>query len=189
MIVLVEGASDAAAVRAGAVGRGISLSGIDIRPMGGVTNVRKALAAAYETTPEAQVIGLCDAGESAVVERALRERGQPVRDAGDLPAYGWFVCVRDLEEELIRALGPTRTLAVIDDLGLTTKLRTLLGQPQWAGRPLEEALHRFCGVASGRKELLAGALAAALTAGEEPEPLRLLLDWLGSGDWAMREEG
>lgn len=151
MIVLVEGASDAAPVRAGAVGRGISLSRIDIRPMGGVTNARKALAAAYETTPEAQVIGLCDAGESGVVERALRERGQPVRDAGDLPAYGWFVCVRDLEEELIRALGPARTLAVIDDLGLTTKLRTLLGQPQWAGRPLEEALHRFCGWPPGAR--------------------------------------
>lgn len=130
----------------------------------------------HDGSPDAQVFGLCDAGEVRFVERALTRTGSPVRDATDLPAYGFFVCHADLEEELIRALGATRAVETIRALGLGPKLAALQQQPAWIDRPLAEQLHRFCGVASGRKEQLAAALTAALDPAEGPEPLRLLVE-------------
>ena len=124
------------------------------------------------------MLGLCDAAEVRFIERALVEIGLPVRDPSDLPAYGFFVCHADLEEELLRGLGPVRTIAVIERLGLGAKLGALQRQLAWQDRPLAEQLHRFCGVASGRKELLGGALAEALDLDAVPEPLALLLDRL-----------
>lgn len=177
-IVLVEGPSDVAALRALAATHALDLADVEIRSLGGVTNIRRALTEVASVHPGASVLGLCDAGETAYVERALLALGHPVRDASDLGSYGFFVCHRDLEDELIRALGARRVVGVIADLRLTDKLDTLLQQPQWAGRPIEEVLHRFCGVASGRKELIAGAMAAALAEGEAPEPMALLLDRL-----------
>lgn len=180
-VVLLEGASDVAAVRALAGARGADLSRVQLVDLGGVTNVRRGLHRALADRPGAAVLGLCDAGEVRFVERALAEIGFAVRDASDLPAYGFFVCQADLEDELIRALGPTRTIEVIDRLGLGPKLAALQQQPAWQDRPLAEQLHRFCGVASGRKELLAGALAQALRPGEVPEPLAHLLDRVAHG--------
>ena len=175
-VVLLEGDSDVAAVRTLAGVGGRSLERVELVSLGGVTNVRRAMLAARTDAPGAQVLGLCDAGEVRFVERALRELGLAVRDAGDLPAYGFFVCHRDLEEELIRALGPRRTVAVIERVGLGPRLAALQQQPAWADRPLEHQLHRFCGVASGRKERLAAELAGALSGREAPEPIALLLD-------------
>ncbi|WP_291084234.1 hypothetical protein, partial [Dietzia sp. UBA5065] len=97
--------------------------------LGGVTNVRRGLHRALADRPGAAVLGLCDAGEVRFVERALAEIGFAVRDASDLPAYGFFVCQADLEDELIRALGPARTIEVIDRLGLGPKLAALQQQP------------------------------------------------------------
>ena len=97
-------------------------------------------------------------------------------DASDLPAYGFFVCEADLEDELIRALGTSRAVEAIQSAGLGGKLEALQIQPAWADRPLAEQLHRFCGVASGRKEQVAGVLAAELSRDELPEPLSMLLD-------------
>ncbi|WP_431844097.1 hypothetical protein [Calidifontibacter indicus] len=173
MYVLLEGASDIAAVRALADD---DLDGVRLVDLQGVTNVRRVLRDLRQRDPDATVLGMCDAGEVRFVERAVREAGRPVRDVSDLPAYGFFVCVADLEDELIRALGVDRVLLVVQQLGLAGKFATLQQQPDWQGRPVEEQLHRFCGVASGRKELLARELASALGLDDAPEPLRALLD-------------
>lgn len=177
-IVLVEGVSDAAAVTATARVLRADLTGVEIRSMDGVTNIRRHLTEAYAAHPAPVVVGLCDGGEVSFVERALTATGHPVADVTDLESYGFFVCHRDLEDELLRALGPGRAIAVIDELGLRGKLETLCQQPFWSQAPIEAVLHRFCGVASGRKELLAGALASALGPAEVPRPLRLLLERL-----------
>ena len=149
--------------------------------LGGVTNVRRGLRRAPADRPDAVVLGPCDADELRFVERALAEIGFAVRDASDLPAYGLFVCPADPEDELVRALGPTRTIEVIDRLGLGPMLAAQQQQPAWHDRPVAEQLHRFCGVASGRKELLAGALAHALRPDEVPESLAHLLDRIAHG--------
>ena len=174
--VLLEGVSDVAAVRAVAKRLDVDLSSVQLVDLGGVTNVRRVLLDIVHARPDAGLLGLCDAGEVRFVLRALDVAGLGVAHERELPSRGFFVCHADLEEELIRALGTARTVAVIEGLGLGTKLATLQQQPAWQGRPLAEQLHRFCGVASGRKELLAGALAAELKPSEVPVPLRRLAE-------------
>ena len=176
--VFLEGASDVAAVCALAAKAGVDRDRIRLVDLGGVTNVGRALTWLDQEHPDDTVLGLCDAGEADVAVRALRRSGLALRDASDLQGYGFFVCVRDLEDELIRALGTARAVAVVESLGLGGKLEVLRGQQAWRDRPLSEQVHRFCGVASGRKELLAGAFAEALNAEAVPEPLQLLLDRL-----------
>lgn len=175
-VVLLEGVSDIAAVTAVAATRSIVLDHVQLVDLGGVTNVRRELSEFHRGSIDLEILGLCDAPEVRFVEQALNEIGCSVRDASDLSTYGFFICRADLEEELIRALGIERTIAVLTELGLDAKLATLRQQPAWQDRPLAEQLHRFCGVASGRKELLAGALAGALTPQDVPEPLQALLD-------------
>ncbi|NLX00564.1 MAG: hypothetical protein GXY39_12800 [Actinomycetales bacterium] len=178
-VVLLEGASDVAAVRTAAASAGVDLDGVRLVDMGGITNVRAhvtALQSGEDATPT--VLGMCDVGESRFVIAAMQGRASWVQDVSDLPAVGFFVCHRDLEDELLRALGVPRTLEVLRALGLRDKLEALRQQPAWRDRPIEEQLHRFAGIASGRKELLAEALTAELAPDELPEPLRLLLDRL-----------
>ncbi len=175
-VALLEGRSDVAAVTSVARILGVDLHDVILVNLQGVTNIRRALVQIHAQSPAVHVVGLCDVGEVRFVHRALEAIGRPVRDVTDLPAYGFFVCRRDLEEELIRALGTARTIDVIEGLGLGATLTGLRRQRAWQDRPVEEQLHRFCGVASGRKELLAGELAAALAPDQVPEPLRLLLE-------------
>lgn len=175
-VVLLEGVSDIAALTAIAKTRDVDLQHVELIDLGGVTNVRREVNELHRGSADLEVLGLCDAPEARFVEQALNEIGRTVRDASDLAAYGFFICHADLEEELIRALGIDHTVSVIEELGLDAKLATLRQQPAWQGRPLADQLHRFCGVTSGRKELLAGALAAALTPEDVPEPLQALVD-------------
>ncbi len=173
---LLEGVSDVAAIRAVARLCAVDLRTVTLANLHGVTNVYRVLVQLHRDAPDTEILGLCDIGEVRFVQRALAAIGRPVRDVTDLPAYGFFVCRADLEEELIRALGTSRTVDVVERIGLGPKLAGLRRQPAWLDRPLDEQLHRFCGVASGRKELLAGELAAALTPDQIPEPLRMLLE-------------
>ncbi len=178
-VVLLEGASDVAAVRAVAEVLGIDDEGVRYVDLGGVTNVAARLEILRTDEPDADVVGMCDAAEAPVVIRALEAGGAWLRDADDLPSYGFFVCHKDLEDELLRALGPSRAVEVVDAMGLRDKLYALQQQPAWRDRDLHDQLHRFCGVASGRKVLLARNLADALTPAEVPDPLRQLVERLG----------
>jgi hypothetical protein len=167
--VLLEGTSDVAAVRVAASVAGRSSDGVRLVDMGGATNARRVL----ETlVPDGHsVLGLCDRNEAPYVLRALRHVGYDVRDVDSLPRHGFWVCDRDLEEELIRAVGARRALEVLEETRLSTSFATFTRQPAWADRPFADQLRRFAGAGSGRKELLAGALTAVLTPDELPPPL------------------
>ena len=185
-VVLLEGRSDVAAVGAVAATYGLSERDHHYRlvDMGGVTGIRGHLRALRAEPVPVRVLGMCDAGEVSVVVGALE--GQGVAGDVDLAEHGFSVCVADLEEELIRALGPDRVLGVLDRLGLSARFATLQNQPAWRSRPLPDQLHRFAGTTSGRKELLAGTLAAELAAEEVPAPLRSLATWMADGRPAVR---
>jgi hypothetical protein len=194
--VLLEGASDVAAVRALRAVRGVLPDDEPCRlvDMGGATNIRRHLAAAAATRPRPRVVGLCDEREAGFVVRALeatapRRAGAP-RHGGsvdtdtelnttitvdDLPAHGFQVCRGDLEDELLRALGVENAQRVLADVWLADAFIAFARQPAWLGRPAHDQLHRFCGTTSGRKELLAGALAGALDEASWPPPLAALL--------------
>lgn len=163
VVVLVEGPSDARVVEL--LARDADLAGVvETVSMGGVTNVGRHVRRLAEGGGDPVVLGLCDAGERRFLERA------------DPPLDGIFVCHRDLEEELIRAVGAVGVLDVLGDLGERGRFRTFQGQPEWRGRPLPDQLRRFAGTRSGRKEALAAELARRLTAGSVPAPLTDLLE-------------
>jgi hypothetical protein len=176
-VVLLEGPSDVAAVRAVAAAYGVTdnVYPYHLIDMGGVTNVRRHLAAFRTASAPVRVVGMCDVGEARFFVRALQANGDGLHQEAELAEHGFYVCDADLEDELIRALGPERVVNVLCRLGLRGRLATFQRQPAWRDRPLHEQLHRFAGTASGRKTMLAGALAEALAPYEVPAPLRRLV--------------
>ena len=182
-VVLLEGPSDVAAVRAVAAACRVTdtVHRYQLIDMGGVTNVRRHLMTLRTASAPVRVIGMCDAGEARFIARALQVDGDALHHEEVLAEHGFYVCEADLEDELIRALGPERVLAVLCRLELRGRLATFQRQPAWRDRPLHEQLHRFAGVASGRKTLLAGALAEDLAPDEVPAPLRRLVAGMANG--------
>ena len=182
--VLLEGASDVAAVRVVAERSGVSLEerGIELVDMHGATNIRRHLLAATAAPEGPRVLGMCDAPEAPFFVRALRRVGCAVEGVDDLPRWGFQVCHRDLEDELVRHLGEEGTRAVLEELGLSQRFAMLAQQPACVTGSFHERVHRFAGAASGRKELMAGALARALDLDALPPPLTGLLDAVSRAD-------
>jgi hypothetical protein len=178
-VLLVEGASDAAAVHGAAVllGRSLPDEGVAVVAMGGATNVARHLAA---LPPGVAVGGLYDAAEERFFRRGLERAGfGRVDDRADLEAHGFFVCDADLEDELVRALGLEQALRVVAAQGELTSFRVLQQQPAQRDRTVEQHLHRFLGTRSGRKAQYAAALVAALAPAAVPRPLLGVLGVLG----------
>jgi len=181
-VVLVEGHSDLEAVLAVAAqrGRDLAAEGVCVVPMGGATNVRRYLALLGPRGLDVRVAGLYDTAEEPVFRQALAIReyghGQGVAaPAPDLARCGFFACVADLEEELIRAVGTAGVEAVVRELGESRGLATLRHQPAHRGRSPEQQLHRFLGTTAGRKARYARALAERLDPPSTPAPLERLL--------------
>jgi hypothetical protein len=126
----------------------------------------------------ALLAGLCDAGEEAHFRRAL-ERARLGTDLTreSMEELGFFVCVEDLEDELIRALGVDAVEAVLAAQGDLRSFRTLQKQPAHRGRPAEAQLHRFFGSSAG-KIRYARLLVEALDLDRVPRPLDLLVQRL-----------
>ena len=95
-----------------------------------------------------------------------------------LERVGFFVCVADLEDELIRSLGTARVEQVVADQGELGPLRTFSKQPAQRERTRVEQLRRFMGTRSGRKIQYARALAEALDPARVPDPLARLLAYV-----------
>lgn len=177
-IVLVEGVSDRRALETLAARRGRDLAseGVAIVAMGGSKNVRYAVDRFGPAGLDLQLAGLVDAPEEDDYRRALERAGLtlgPTR--ADLERLGFFVCEADLEDELIRALGPTSVEAILEARGDLSTFRTLQRQPAQRGRPIEAQLRRFMGTRSGRKEAYAAYLVEALDLADVPRPLDLVL--------------
>ena len=164
LAVLVEGRSDAAAVTAlaGRLGRDLGAEGAIVIPMGGAMSVTRFFRVVGPDGLDWRVTGLCDAGERSHFDRLLA-------------AESVFACERDLEEELLRALGVERAEAVLDSQGDLARFRTFQRQPAQRGRSPQAQLHRFLGSVGGRKERYAAALVGALDLGAVPPPLDRLL--------------
>jgi hypothetical protein len=177
-VVLVEGASDRLAVETLAVrqGRDLATEGVVVVAMGGATNIGHFLELLGTSRPELRLAGLCDAGEVPAfrrgLERAARVDALPVRD---IESLGFHVCVDDLEDELIRALGPARVEELLDAEGELRSFRIFQQQPAQQGRTTQRQLRRFMGTRSGRKAHYAAVLVAALDLARVPRPLDLLL--------------
>jgi hypothetical protein len=173
--VLVEGESDRQAVLALAGRRGVELAdhGVEVVAMGGATNIAKYVAELGPQGRGLRLTGLYDAGEERFVRRGLERGGVAV--GPDLADHGFHRCERDLEDELIRALGVAAVLEVVEAEGDLAHLRGLQQQPAQRDRPPEDQVHRFLGSGSGRKIRYGRLLVEALTDDSVPAPLEAVL--------------
>lgn len=157
---LLEGASDLAAVEALAARRGLDLAaeGVCVVAMGGAMSIGRYAALLGPPGLGLRLRGLCDEGEQRFYDRGLRRAGASQQ--------GFFVCVADLEDELIRALGTARAEEVIRAEGDLRAWQTFMRQPAQHGRPREQQLRRFLGTKKGRKIRYGRLLVEALGPGE-----------------------
>ncbi|HWS46578.1 MAG TPA: maleylpyruvate isomerase family mycothiol-dependent enzyme [Acidimicrobiia bacterium] len=161
-VILVEGDSDRIALEtlAGRLGRDLAAEGVEIISMGGVTNVGAYLE---RFAARLDVVVMCDDRESASVRRAAARAG--------VIEVRVEVCVADLEDELIRALGHAAVERLIDAEDELGAFRSLQQMPSHRGRAPEQQLRRFVGTKSGRKARYARLLVDALDLERAPEPL------------------
>jgi len=164
-VVLVEGMSDQAAVKtlAERSGRDLHAEGVFVVPMGGATNVGHFADLFGPGGFGVRLAGLCDQGEERDFRRGLDGAGP------------YFVCVADLEDELIRALGTGRVEDLIEAEGESGPFLTFTRQPAHRDTARDQQLHRFMGTRSGRKIRYGHLLAAALDLTLIPAPLAGLL--------------
>ena len=177
-VVLVEGVSDQRALESLARrrDRDLEAEGVSIVAIGGSKNITRSLEEFGPRGRRLTLAGLCDVGEERDFLRGLERAGFGVdltRD--DMEGLGFYVCVEDLEDELIRALGVAVVEQVIDGEGELDAFRTFQLQPEWRGRSPEQQLRRFFGTYSGRKIRSAPLLVDALDLDAVPGPLDRVL--------------
>jgi hypothetical protein len=176
MLVLVEGDSDAGAVHALAALLGLKLDaiGVEVRSAAGVTNFPRLLSEFARVHPGVAVCGLYDAADERHVRRALVQAGQPIRGEETPESYGFFACVVDLEDELIRALGTPIVEDVLQAQGELASFRRFQVMPQHRGSAPHAQLRRFLGTRATRKIRCARLLAERLDPARLPPPLQRL---------------
>jgi hypothetical protein len=132
--------------------------------------------AALEALATRRGLGLCDEAEELHLKRGLARAGfgSPLTRV-DMERLGFFVCVADLEDELIRALGPIQVEEVVAAQGELGSFRGFQNQPAQRGRAVERQLRRFMGTRAGRKAKYARLLVEALDLARVPRPLDRVL--------------
>jgi hypothetical protein len=178
VVVLVEGVSDQIAVEtlARRHGRDLRAAGVAVLPTGGAHGVTRYLRRFGPEGTGARIVGLCDHAEEHVVRHGLAAAGFGAADSlAVLERLGFFVCVEDLEDELIRAAGPAQVLEVFAAHGDLTAFRTIQRQPAWRGRDEAAQLRRFLGAGAQRKLRYARLLTEAIELDRMPRPLTALL--------------
>ncbi|GAA4587467.1 hypothetical protein GCM10023177_16960 [Streptomyces violaceoruber] len=166
--VLLEGPSDLAAVQALAAreDRDLTAEGVAVVSMGGAMSVGRYAGLLGPPGLGLRLTGLCDAREEPFYVRGWQRAGA---------ARDFHVCVADLEDEMIRALGPARVEEVIRSEDELRPWQTFLAQPAQHGRPREQQLRRFLSTKKGRKIRYGSLLVEALDGGRPPAPLADLL--------------
>jgi hypothetical protein len=173
-VVLVEGVSDQFALEALARRRGRNLvgEGVSIVPIGGSKNIGSFLDRFGPQGLDVRLAGLCDAAEERDFQRGLERAGLGSNlTRAYMERLGFYVCVADLEDELIRSLGAAAVERVIEAQGELESFRSFQKQPAWRGRPIKEQLRRFFGTQGGRKIQSAALLVDALDLTHVPRPL------------------
>ncbi|OPG03842.1 TOPRIM nucleotidyl transferase/hydrolase domain-containing protein [Microbispora sp. GKU 823] len=182
-VVLVEGPSDQIALETAAVGRGRDLEAerAVIVPIGGAHAIGRFLAGLGPPDTRVRLAGLCDLHEEEIFRRAMvaNNVGSP-RTRVDMERLGFYVCVKDLEDELIRAVGAPGVEALFDSQGDLGSFRSLQSQPVWRGREPEAQMRRFLSSGSRRKLRYARLLVEAAVGRDVlPRPLDALLTAVG----------
>ena len=177
-VVLVEGISDQRALAALAERRGrhLDAEGVAIVPIGGSKNIGSFLERFGPSGFDVRLAGLCDVAQERDFQRGLERAGLGSNlTRGEMERLGFYVCVEDLEDELIRALGAAAVENIVETQGELGSFRTFQKQPAWQGRTHDEQLRRFFGTHKGRKVRSAPLLVGALDLDRVPPPLDRVL--------------
>jgi hypothetical protein len=175
--VLVEGISDQIALEALAAKRGRDLErdGVAIVPIGGAHAIGRALTR-FAALPDVRLAGLCDAGEEDVYRRALERAGLGGNlSRAQMEQLGFYVCVDDLEDELMRALGTARIEALLEADGDLAPFRTFQKQLAWREADTYRQLRRFTRSSDRRNIRYPQRFVEALPPDEIPRPLHGVL--------------
>jgi hypothetical protein len=173
--VLVEGISDQRALEALAerLGRNLEAEGIAIVPIGGAQAIGRFLSRFGPQGLDLRLAGLCDAAEETDFRRGLERAGLGSNlTRTEMERLGFYVCVVDLEDELIRALGAASVEQIAAAQGELGSFRTFQKQPAHQARPHEEQLRSWM---NNRKIRYAPLLVEALGLTQVPRPLDLVL--------------
>jgi hypothetical protein len=180
--VLVEGVSDRVALEVLARRREMDLAaqGVAVVAMQGITNIGHFLTHYRAIQPGTRIAGLYDEAEQRFVVRGLGQVGFMNRAGADadrdwLESLGFFSCSADLEDELIRALGPEAVEGLVAAEGELRSFRTLQKQPALRSRSLHDQLRRLMSGRSGGKERYAALMAEAVELARVPRPLAQVL--------------
>jgi hypothetical protein len=176
-VVLVEGVSDQSAVEALATmcGRDLASDGVCVLPIDGAMGAAKYLRLFRGLG--LSVRGLCDEAEEGYFQRGAEQAGYGIGlSRADMESLGFFVCVQDLEDELIRAHGFDGIERVLAAGGDLARFRLFQKQPVQRSWTLPRQLRRFMGTTSGRKARYAQAMVLALEPDRVPRPLAALLN-------------
>jgi hypothetical protein len=177
-LVVLEGPSDQVAIEALAERRGVDLAGAGVRvvQLGGAHRIGTFLDQLGRTLDGLRLAGLCDAGEEPVFRRALERAGLGSDlTRARMEQLGFYVCVEDLEDELIRALGAAAVEEIVRANGDIARFRALQQMPAWRSARTEDQLRRFMGSGAGRKIRYARLLVEGLDHEAVPRPLERVL--------------
>ena len=178
---LVEGVSDQLALEtlAARIGRDLAELEASVVPIGGASAIGASLERFGPRGLDLRVAGLCDVGEEPLFRRGLERAGLGEDlDRAAMERLGFYVCVDDLEDELIRFIGADAVERLLESRGDLGPFRTLQMQPEWRGQPTEAQLRRFMGSGGRRKIVYAPLLVEALDLLRVPRPLQAVLDHL-----------
>lgn len=131
-VVLVEGISDQIAVEtlAARQGRDLDREHEVVVPVGGAQAFMRFLVQLGPAGAGLRLSGLCDQGEERIVRRALSAAGVgSPENREDMERLRFHVCVEDLEDELIRAIGAERVERLVEAEGQLASFRRLQRQP------------------------------------------------------------
>lgn len=171
---LVEGDSDRVALETVAARLGVEFSeDLEVLVIGGAGNFGRAIAEAAGRGR--RVGGLYDEAEERFVAQALnRQEGE------DLTRQGFFACRRDLEEELVRAVGVTAATPVLEANGDLKGFRSFQDQDAHRDAEPDQQLRRYVQANGARKARYAALLGEAVEFDAVPEPLNGLVTWIWS---------
>lgn len=147
-------------------------SGMTILPIGGATNAGHYLRPLGPQGFDLRLAGLCDVGEEGAFRRGLEPGFGSDLTRADMESMGFFVCIEDLEDELIRSIGVGMAQQVVNKEGELHSFRVFQGQPAQRDRSIEQQLGRFMGTRAGRKARYGNALVASLDLDLRPPTAR-----------------
>src|SRR5439155_23946480 len=112
------------------LGRNLHAEAISVVAMGGAQSIGRFLDLFGPQGLDVGLAGLCDAAEERDFQRALELAGLGSDlTRADLEPLGFYVCAADLEDELIRSLGPAAVQRIVEAQGELGSFRTLQKQP------------------------------------------------------------